>query len=200
MIALNPSSTTNMDIGPITNFVYSDYTFEGCSSPPFIAHGRHQQTSYIFQTKEIKYECDEGYALVGKPTLTCSSSRWSGPAPQCKALCPKPEVEHGKLSGDQNQFVESENVTIQCDSGYGVVGPQTITCLENRTWYPKVPKCEWALPEGCEQVLPGRKFLHCLPRVEDVKMALELHKLSLEIELLELQRDKAKKSSPESPL
>ncbi|KAM7054896.1 C4b-binding protein alpha chain isoform 2-T2 [Molossus nigricans] len=173
---------------------------ESCSYPPYIAHGRHQQISNFFGNKEIRYECDEGYALVGKPTLSCSYSRWSGPAPQCKALCPKPEVEHGKLSGDQNQFVESENVTIQCDSGYSVVGPESIICLENGTWDPEVPKCEWELPEGCEQVLPGRKLMQCLPRVEDVKMALELHKLSLEIELLKLQLDKARKSSPESPL
>lgn len=166
---------------------------ESCSYPPLVAHGRYiQKSSYIFQPKEVQYECDKGYTLVGEATLFCSSSRWSGPAPQCKALCPKPEIEHGKVFGDKDQFVESENVTIECASGYTVVGPQNITCLENHTWYPEVPKCEWEVPPGCEQVLAGRKLMQCLPRPEDVKMALEMYKLSLEIEILELQREERK--------
>lgn len=57
---------------------------QGCSYPPTIENGHHTKISGLFQTVEVKYQCDEGYALVGKPTLTCSSSRWSGPAPQCK--------------------------------------------------------------------------------------------------------------------
>ncbi|XP_053771503.1 apolipoprotein R isoform X2 [Desmodus rotundus] len=171
----------------------------GCSYPPLIAHGRYiQKSSYIFQPKEATYECDEGYTLVGEATLSCSNSRWSAPAPRCKALCPNPEVEHGKVFGDKDQFVESESVTIQCDSGYTVVGPQNITCLESHTWYPEVPKCEWEVPPGCEQVLAGRKLMQCLPRLEDVRMALEMYKLSLEIETLELQREKMRKSTLES--
>ncbi|XP_053523991.1 C4b-binding protein alpha chain-like isoform X2 [Artibeus jamaicensis] len=119
---------------------------ESCSYPPLIAHGRYiEKSSYLFQPKEVKYECDEGYTLVGVATLSCSHSRWSGPAPQCKALCPKPKIEHGKVFGDKDQFVESENVTIKCASGYTVVGHQNITCLENHTWYPEVPKCEWTV-------------------------------------------------------
>ncbi|XP_045693594.1 apolipoprotein R-like isoform X1 [Phyllostomus hastatus] len=149
--------------------------------------------SYLFQPKEVKYECDEGYTLVGEATLSCSNSRWSALAPQCKVLCPKPEIEHGKVFGDKDQFVESENITIECTSGYTVVGRQNITCLENHTWYPEVPKCEWEFPSGCEQVLAGRKLMQCLPRPEDVRMALELYKLSLEIELLERETEKERK-------
>lgn len=44
---------------------------------------------------------------------------------------------------DKDQYIQSENVTIQCDSKYKLVGPQSITCLESRTWYPEMPKCEW---------------------------------------------------------
>lgn len=168
---------------------------ESCYYPPIIDNGHHTKVSGLFQNVEVKYECDEGYALVGKRTLTCSSSRWSGPAPQCKAVCPKPEIEHGKLLKDKDLFVESDNVTIQCNSGYGVVGPQSITCLENSAWYPEVPKCEWEFPEGCEQVKAGKKLMQCLPRPEDVKMAMEIYKLSLEIERLEFQRDKERKSA-----
>ena len=40
---------------------------------------------------------------------------------------------------------------------------------------------------GCERVLTGRKLTQCLPSPEDVKMALEEYKLSLEIEGLGVQ-------------
>ncbi|XP_014447346.1 apolipoprotein R-like [Tupaia chinensis] len=157
-----------------------------CKFPPTIAHGHHRDvTRSIFSTKEYAYECDEGYTLVGESRISCSSSVWSALAPECKAVCPKPEIENGKPSVDKDQYAESENVTVECNSGYDVVGSQSITCSEDRTWYPEVPKCEWVFPEGCEQVLAGRKLMQCLPNPEDVKMALEVYKLSLEIERLE---------------
>nr|XP_027790453.1 zona pellucida sperm-binding protein 3 receptor-like [Marmota flaviventris] len=173
----------------------------GCNFPPSIAHGRHKRViSYNFFKYEIAYECDKGYRLVGPAKLSCSSSQWSPEAPQCKALCLKPEIENGKLSVDKNQFLEMESVTIQCDSGFRVVGSQRITCSQNRTWHPEVPECEWEVPEGCEQVLSGRKLMQRLPSPEDVKVALEMYKLSLETELLELQRYKARQSILETPL
>uniref|UniRef100_A0A671FUS6 Complement component 4 binding protein alpha n=1 Tax=Rhinolophus ferrumequinum TaxID=59479 RepID=A0A671FUS6_RHIFE len=166
----------------------------GCNHPPIIANGHYEKiSSYLSIVNKVKYECDKGYMLHGQATLSCSSSRWSHEAPQCKALCLKPEIEHGKLSVDKQQYIESENVTIRCDSGYGVVGPQSITCSEDRTWNPEVPKCEREVPEGCERVLAGRNITQCLSNVADVKMALEVYKLSLEIELLELQLHKGLK-------
>ncbi|KAK2500728.1 hypothetical protein MC885_016674 [Smutsia gigantea] len=167
----------------------------GCDFPPLIAHGRHKriQTYSIFKT-EVMYECDRGYTLVGQAQLSCSSSHWSPEAPQCKAVCVKPEIANGRLSVDKNQYSEPDTVTVQCNSGYGLVGSPNITCSESRTWYPEVPRCAWGFPAGCEQVLVGRALMQCLPNPEDVKLALEVYKLSLEIELLELQRDKAKRS------
>lgn len=40
---------------------------------------------------------------------------------------------------------------------------------------------------GCKQVLTGRKLMQCLPSPEDVKMTLEVYKLSLEIDGLDVQ-------------
>lgn len=84
------------------------------------------------------------------------------------ALCMKPEVENGNLSVDKDQYIEPESVTIQCDSGYGIVGTQTINCSEDGTWHPKVPKCEWVSGKefsvfyqilkmvACSRVCPNR--------------------------------------------
>ncbi|XP_028343926.2 apolipoprotein R-like [Physeter macrocephalus] len=159
-----------------------------CNMFPSIAHGSYEDVSSILSfTTVVQYKCDEGYVLVGEEKITCRNSHWSSLVPQCKALCLKPEIKDGTVSLDKDQYVEPENVTVQCDSGYSVVGSPSIICSENGTWYPEVPKCEWEVPTGCEQVLAGRKLMQCLPRPEDVKMALEVYKLSLEIERLEQQ-------------
>ncbi|XP_032734045.1 apolipoprotein R-like isoform X1 [Lontra canadensis] len=175
---------------------------ENCDFPPEVAHGYYEKMRglHVFIENEVIYRCDKGYTLVGEAKLSCRSSQWTPEAPQCKALCPKPEIAHAKLSVDKYQYLQSSNVIIQCDSGYELVGPQSVTCSESRTWYPELPKCEWAIPEGCEHVRKGKKIMQCLPNTADVKMAMELYKLSLETELLELQRDKEKKYTMETTL
>ncbi|KAF4018265.1 hypothetical protein G4228_009883 [Cervus hanglu yarkandensis] len=167
-----------------------------CESPPGIDHGQRNIVSKYFQfEREAEYECDEGYTLVGANRLSCTSSGWSPATPQCKALCLKPTIEHGRLSVEKVSYVEPERITIQCESGYRLVGSENITCSEDRTWSPVAPKCEWEYPEGCEQVIASKKLLQCLSRPEEVKFALEVYKLSLEIALLELQIDKRKDTS-----
>lgn len=170
-----------------------------CNSPPSIAHGHHRQKRFTLNV-EVEYECEEGYTLVGAKELSCKNEHWSPEAPQCKAVCPKPEIMNGKLSVVMAQYNEMESVTVQCNAGYGVIGSSNITCSENRTWHPEVPKCEWVVPEGCEQVLAGQRLMQCLANPAEVKMALEVYKLSLEIEILKLQRDKARKSMEQSEL
>ncbi|KAH0507286.1 C4b-binding protein alpha chain [Microtus ochrogaster] len=171
--------------------------FKGCKDcnvPPNIAHGRYTKSiDYLrgFQPKAT-YECDKGYRLVGEADIYCRSSQWTPAAPQCKALCQKPEIRNGMLSANKDQYVESENATIQCYPGFALLGSQNITCLENGTWYPEMPKCEQE--KDCEHVFAGKKLMRCLSNPNDVKMALEVYKLSREIELLELQITKAKQT------
>ncbi|GAB1285384.1 Zona pellucida sperm-binding protein 3 receptor [Apodemus speciosus] len=114
-----------------------------------------------------------------------------------KSLCRKPVIGNGMLSVDKDQYVESENVTIQCYFGFAMLGSQSITCSENGTWYPEVPRCEQEIPTDCKHVFAGKKTMQCLPSSNDVKMALEVYKLTLEIKLLELQIDKAKHTDRE---
>ncbi|XP_008592825.1 PREDICTED: zona pellucida sperm-binding protein 3 receptor-like [Galeopterus variegatus] len=159
-----------------------------CSYPPRIAHGHYKKVILLTSTPEATYECDKGYVLAGFATIYCKSFQWIPSPPQCKALCLQPEIENGMPSvakNHYNHYVEPENVTIQCSSGYGVVGPQSITCSENRTWYPKLPTCEREVSKDCDQVLEGKHLMQCLPSPEDVKMALEVYKLYLEIQQLE---------------
>ncbi|EDM09859.1 complement component 4 binding protein, alpha, isoform CRA_a [Rattus norvegicus] len=165
---------------------------QSCDFPPAIAHGRYTKSSSYYVRTQVTYECEEGYRLVGEATISCWYSQWTPAAPQCKALCRKPEIGNGVLSTNKDQYVETENVTIQCDSGFVMLGSQSITCSENGTWYPKVPRCEQEVPKDCEHVFAGKKLMQCLPNSNDVKMALEVYKLTLEIKQLQLQIDKAK--------
>ncbi|XP_053462025.1 C4b-binding protein alpha chain-like [Nycticebus coucang] len=172
----------------------------GCNIPPTIAHGHHKGVRSSSLKHETTYECDEGFTLVGQAKLSCRSSRWSPSPPQCKAVCMKPEIVNGRLSVDKDQYVEPENITIHCHSGYSRVGPESIICLENRTWYPGVPMCEWDAAQICEKVRAGREVMQCLPRQEDVKAAQEAYKLSVEIALLEILREKARQATPDKEL
>ncbi|XP_037352067.1 C4b-binding protein alpha chain-like [Talpa occidentalis] len=157
-----------------------------CSAFPSIEHGSSEDvSSFLSFTTVLQYQCDEGYALVGEARLSCRSAVWSSPAPWCRAQCRRPEIEHGSLSADKEQYMELEEVTVQCDCGYHMAGSPRIICSENRTWSPELPKCEWEVAVGCDQIVAGRKLLQCLPSPEDVRTALEVYKLSLEIKRLE---------------
>ncbi|XP_077631286.1 C4b-binding protein alpha chain-like [Crocuta crocuta] len=156
-----------------------------CRRFPSTAHGSHKDVSSYFSfTTVVQYKCDEGYVLIGQSRITCRNSHWSAPAPKCKALCQKPKIENGGVTAHKDQYVEPENVTVQCNDGYGMVGSPKLTCSKNGMWLPAVPKCKWEDQMGCEQVLVGKKLLQCLPYPEDVKMALEVYKLSVEIQHL----------------
>ncbi|XP_005375543.1 PREDICTED: C4b-binding protein alpha chain-like [Chinchilla lanigera] len=166
---------------------------QGCGSPPVIPHGHYTYlTGYLALTTEVQYECNEGYALVGAAIISCRFLGWSSPAPQCQALCLKPKLPNGKLSVDKEQYISPETITVRCDPGYRMVGSQRISCSENKSWSPAVPSCEKQVPEDRNIVQAGKNLLQCLPSPRDSKMALELHKLSLEIEKLEQERDKGK--------
>lgn len=168
-------------------------SLHGCSSPPRIAHGHYTDISGLLSLSTVvRYECQEGYALIGATEISCRFSGWSPPAPLCKALCLKPKTPNGKLSVEKDQYVSPEVVTIQCDPGYRMIGSPRISCSENRSWSPAVPKCEREAPQDRDIVLAGKNLLQCLPSPRDSKVALEFQKLSLEIEKLERERDKEK--------
>lgn len=56
---------------------------QDCIFPATIDHGHYKEVNGLW-TNEVLYECDEGYSLVGQARLSCNSSGWSSPAPQCK--------------------------------------------------------------------------------------------------------------------
>ncbi|KAG8504410.1 C4b-binding protein alpha chain [Galemys pyrenaicus] len=86
------------------------------------------------------------------------------------SLCPspgaawgsRPEVEHGRLSVVKEQYLEPEEVKVQCDCSYHMVGPAHIACSENGTWSPEPPTCAWvSAPPGARPAWKRR-----LPRTD----------------------------------
>ncbi|XP_031197135.1 zona pellucida sperm-binding protein 3 receptor-like [Mastomys coucha] len=126
-------------------------------------------------------EMNKTYLLGNEENSTESFSRLA---------CPRPAVINGILSVERDLYAELENISIQCDPGYYLVGFPNIICLENGTWYPEIPDCRMELSEDCRIVSKGRQLLECLSSPEDVQKALEVYKLLLEIERLEYHKEK----------
>ncbi|XP_072504086.1 apolipoprotein R-like [Notamacropus eugenii] len=162
-----------------------------CRSPKTIANGNYKMSKGFFYDL-VEYSCNDGYVLIGEAKITCGYSGWSHAFPHCQVLCPKPEISNGQMSSEKIWYRRNENVQVLCSPGYYLVGPQRITCSGDGSWIPQVSKCELKFPEGCEKVSAGYKLMQCLPSPEDVKMALEIRKLTLEIEMLELDINKTR--------
>ncbi|XP_074165134.1 C4b-binding protein alpha chain isoform X2 [Sminthopsis crassicaudata] len=178
-----------------------------CCPSPVINNGKILQfindCRYV-PMHSIKIQCED----YQQQSICQPDGTWKPEITTCEykkkpALCPKPDVSNGKLFSEKFQYLSGEKVNVQCSPGYHLLGPQNITCSENRSWIPAVPKCEWEFPEGCEKVSVGYKLMQCLPNPQDVKLALEIEKLSLEIELLKQaisknKMDSNQESSPQS--
>ena len=67
---------------------------------------------------------------------------WSGEDPVCDpVVCPVPEVpNHGTwiVSG----FVPGSNIRFECQTGYALIGSVSITCLMDKSWSGRPPKCQ----------------------------------------------------------
>eukprot|EP00117_Sycon_ciliatum_P019988 scpid54622/ scgid17941/ Sushi, von Willebrand factor type A, EGF and pentraxin domain-containing protein 1 len=87
--------------------------------------------------------CNTGYQLVGSPQVTCSTgSIWSA-EPACSEACPVLNISQATLSTTSRVIGASVDVT--CNSGFLLVGMQTITCMTGRMWS-AVPSCQEVCP------------------------------------------------------
>ncbi|NWR86835.1 C4BPA protein, partial [Furnarius figulus] len=121
-----------------------------CLPPPEIKNGH-----LIGGSKEFvfgmaaSFSCDQGYSLIGEGTIYCTmgpnhNGTWSNPAPECKEVrCENPDVKNGRrLSGFGTEHTYKDTVTFECNSGYRMVGSNTVTCEANNSWTPPLPKCD----------------------------------------------------------
>ncbi|XP_011882600.1 PREDICTED: MAM and LDL-receptor class A domain-containing protein 1-like isoform X2 [Vollenhovia emeryi] len=87
----------------------------------------------------IRYNCFDGFTLVGNKYSTCVRGQWDTPIPVCvKSGCPAPPAqEHlmvaSKLSGAILMFF--------CEPGYSLTGSAEIYC-DGRQWNGTIPYCK----------------------------------------------------------
>ncbi|XP_074781593.1 membrane cofactor protein-like isoform X1 [Athene noctua] len=147
-----------------------------CEPPPNIANGRYTEAdNYVYQTS-VTYTCNnvpkgmDPFSLIGPATLVCTYNAqlngiWSEPPPECRVVkCDNPEVKNGrKSSGFGPLYRYRDSVVFECDPGYFMIGPNTITCGENNTWSSPTPTCEKITEHVCGApkithgvVIPGK--------------------------------------------
>ncbi|KAF8794979.1 Locomotion-related protein Hikaru genki like protein [Argiope bruennichi] len=115
----------------------------------------------ITNNRQIMYECERHYTLKRRTTgATCVDGRWSPPRETQvrQGISPTspvsyPSTSHGMYHHfdkevDADTLIEhSEVVTLSCDDGFQLLGPEALRCWYGEWAVNKMPKC---LPGPCE--------------------------------------------------
>ncbi|KAI1892686.1 hypothetical protein AGOR_G00136110 [Albula goreensis] len=117
-----------------------------CADPPEVVNGVRSgphEGPFIYSTV-IGYRCLQGQ-LIGKSEIYCmQDGKWSGPPPECKDItCDYPYVEHGRRTGGYSRkYRYKDYVSFECQEGYHLSGPSTVTCGPAGQWTPSLPQCK----------------------------------------------------------
>lgn len=90
-----------------------------------------------------KYECRQGYTLIGSETQICGTSKtWEGDQPRCVEIdCGWPKAFYnGYFEGTET--ILGSVIEFKCFDGMMFVGTSNMTtCLKNGNWSNPVPSC-----------------------------------------------------------
>lgn len=93
----------------------------------------------------MRYECSEGYRIIGEPEKECIDGKWQ-PPPRClhaEDLCGYPGTPSGgNVFPSSQAYAINDNVTYNCADGLTVVGSDKRTCQKDGTWSLQIPRCE----------------------------------------------------------
>lgn len=136
-----------------------------CPLPSALPYGEIIALDTTYNSLAI-YSCHKGYELRGPSHRTCLyDETWSGEDPYCIAIrCSRDELflEHGRIIGDNN--IIGSSIQYECNVGYRLVGMQTRTCQEDKTWNGDNPQCEIVqcptpiAPTNAEVIWSGHSF------------------------------------------
>ncbi|XP_033503568.2 seizure 6-like protein isoform X1 [Epinephelus lanceolatus] len=150
---------------------------DSCPDLPEIQNGW-KTTSHIALVRgaRITYQCDPGYDLVGRETLTCQLDlSWSSQPPFCEKImyCSDPgHVEHSTRSLSDPKLLVGTTIQYSCNPGFILQGGATITCYGREpgtpVWTSRLPHCvsedsvsceNPGLPDNGYQILSKRLYL-----------------------------------------
>uniref|UniRef100_G3SZI6 E-selectin n=1 Tax=Loxodonta africana TaxID=9785 RepID=G3SZI6_LOXAF len=113
------------------------------------------------------FDCEEGFELMGVPSLQCTSSgNWDNEMPTCKA------VKCGAISGPQNgsmtcshspagEFTFRSSCHFTCEQDFKLQGPAHVECSAQGQWSQQTPICEALQCKALSN--PERGYVNCLP-------------------------------------
>uniref|UniRef100_A0A1A8KDY7 Seizure related 6 homolog like n=1 Tax=Nothobranchius kuhntae TaxID=321403 RepID=A0A1A8KDY7_NOTKU len=135
---------------------------DSCPDLPEIQNGW-KTTSHVALVRgaRITYQCDPGYDLVGRETLTCQLDlSWSSQPPFCEKImyCSDPgHVEHSTRSLSDPKLLVGTTIQYSCSPGFIMQGGATITCYGREpgtpVWTSRLPHCVSEDSVSCEN--PG---------------------------------------------
>ncbi|AWP00621.1 putative seizure 6-like protein [Scophthalmus maximus] len=150
---------------------------DSCPDLPEIQNGW-KTTSHVALVRgaHITYQCDPGYDLVGRETLTCQLDlSWSSQPPFCEKImyCSDPgHVEHSTRSLSDPKLLVGTTIQYSCNPGFILQGGATLTCYGREpgtpVWTSRLPHCvsedsvsceNPGLPDNGYQILSKRLYL-----------------------------------------
>ncbi|XP_072515373.1 seizure 6-like protein isoform X2 [Salminus brasiliensis] len=150
---------------------------DSCPDLPEIQNGW-KTTSHaaLVRGARITYQCDPGYDLVGRETLTCQLDlSWSTQPPFCEKImyCTDPgHVEHSVRTLSDPKLLVGTTIQYSCNPGFLLQGGATLTCYGREpgtpVWTSRLPHCvseesvsceNPGLPDNGYQILSKRLYL-----------------------------------------
>ncbi|KAG1693160.1 CUB and sushi domain-containing protein 3 [Nymphon striatum] len=121
---------------------------KSCSDPGDILRG--SRIGYVFTVgNEVKYTCDEGYKMIGRPVIFCTpSAKWNRSPPKCQGQfeivqCEPPEfLLNGKIEVGTGPILTGYIITFRCNIRNILIGSSTSRCLEDGNWSFQLPECK----------------------------------------------------------
>lgn len=99
--------------------------------------------------RELLFECESGYAMVGPQRIRCLPSlSWDQEPAQCKPKisCADPGIPPNgtRTISDaflDGSFVPGTQILFQCDGSFFLKGSETLTCTVKGEWSSSLPEC-----------------------------------------------------------
>ncbi|XP_010176981.1 PREDICTED: complement component receptor 1-like protein [Mesitornis unicolor] len=139
------------------------------------------------QCRGLITTCCTGFGARGAPESRClADGAWHPPLPTCQPVqCPKPSGQEELMIYSPKLWYEvNETLLFHCRHNGRLSVQLRTTCSANGTWVPP-PTCKKR--DTCEKILQNREVFQCGIPLTELKTLLEVRKLYLEIQKLEME-------------
>lgn len=115
-----------------------------CDPPEPPANGTVDLSNGTQYMATAVYSCNIGFELIGASNVTCQTNKsWTNSSPSCLMVdCGQPPdiSEYGFVDFPNGTYF-GDIAIYWCDTGYQLLGQNTSTCQENKTWSSGPPIC-----------------------------------------------------------